>query len=118
MPATKASDSQKNSMVPPFITVSSAAGQVDTAFQMVGVGELVEDGEPFQFMSLADLLQIFVQRLRVAGDIQDMRIFADLLYRMFIQTGPRRVDQHGGKVAFVQRQPLHLAAGLFTLEDQ
>ncbi len=47
-----------------------------------------------------------------------MRIFADLLYRMFIQTGPRRVYQHGGKFALVQRQPLYLAAGFLALENQ
>mmetsp|Transcript_9186 Transcript_9186/g.33076 ORF Transcript_9186/g.33076 Transcript_9186/m.33076 type:complete len:344 (-) Transcript_9186:620-1651(-) len=78
------------------------------ALHVVRIGKLVEQGKVRHVVSLGERLDILTQRVRVAGDVHDRTKLADKLDGVVIQTSPRRVHEHGPKVAFAQVEPLLL----------
>jgi len=61
---------------------------------MVGIGELIKQGETFNTVCLAESLEVFTQGDWVTGDIQNPRVCLDHRERLFIESATRWIDKN------------------------
>ena len=61
---------------------------------MVGKWELVEQGGAFDSMGLTERIEVGVQGLRVAGNIEDVVELGNQFERLIINTCARRVNEN------------------------
>ena len=60
---------------------------------MVGVRELVEQGQPLNVVSERQGFQVLAQRLRIAGDIENSWLRLHHLHSLVIQPAAWRIDE-------------------------
>ena len=65
---------------------------------MVGIGELIKQRKASDLVGVAQHLQVVVQGIGVAGDINNIVLALHLFHRFIVQPGAWRIDQHGTEI--------------------
>src|SRR5471030_384564 len=86
----------------PISLTDSATRQQHPGFHMMGPGELIEQRAVFDAVGIVQLRDIRRQRLRVAGDVQDIVEAPGQLASVRVHPGPRWVDEHTAELIAFQ----------------